>query len=228
MKKVIMILGVIVLLGMLRSGLSFGEEKSLIYHAYSREGVYEPVIGETFIEFKDLPQGRASISRKKQVKTGEMNDEFILDKEYSLESWTRVCVEEDTDVTSVRNGNILVVKGRLQGQVIDKEIELGRQALHIYPKYSLTKFVLSDMPKMNFWTMRRDKMEKLPMQAIKKGIKTIVVNGEEVDAIKVYYSITGKLRQKSFNHNYYYRQSDGLFLKKEEPKGRVEDLVSEN
>ncbi len=65
------------------------------------------------------------------------------------------------------------------------------------------------------------------MQAINKGTKTIVVNGEEVEAIKVYYSITGKLRQKHHNFNYYYRKSDGLLIKKEWPKGEIEDLVKE-
>ena len=65
------------------------------------------------------------------------------------------------------------------------------------------------------------------MKAVKKGVKTIIVNGKEVEAIKVYYSITGKLREKHYNHNYYYRKSDGLFIKKEDPSGRIEELVIE-
>ena len=70
-------------------------------------------------------------------------------------------------------------------------------------------------------------MSKLPMRAVKKGTKIIVVNGKEVEAIMVYYSITGKLRGKYYNRNYYYRKSDGLFIKKEWPGGRIEELVSE-
>ena len=61
---------------------------------------------------------------------------------------------------------------------------------------------------------RRDKMTRLPMQAINKGEETISVNGKKVDVIKVYYSITGKFREKHFNHDYYYRKSDGVFMKK--------------
>jgi hypothetical protein len=86
---------------------------------------------------------------------------------------------------------------------------------------------LSDMPKMKFWTLRRDSLKKLPMQAKKKGVETILVNGKEVEAIKVYYSITGKLREKQYHHYYYYRKSDGMLLKREEQNGRIEELVKE-
>ena len=65
------------------------------------------------------------------------------------------------------------------------------------------------------------------MRAINKGTKTIVVNGEDVEAIMVYYSITGKLREKHHNFNYYYRKSDGVLIKKEWPSGKIEELVSE-
>ena len=83
------------------------------------------------------------------------------------------------------------------------------------------------MQQMKFWSLRRDTMTKLPMQAIRKGVETVMINGKEVEAIKIYYSITGKLRERHFNHNYYFRKSDGLFLKKEEHKGRIEVLVRE-
>ena len=209
------------------AGASFGENVSLVYRGYPNEQSKNKIIEETQVEFKE-PQGDQTVlNRKKQVETCLINDDFILDNEYSLISWRRVCPEEDTDYTCERKENLLVIKGKMNGESVDKEIELGTESLHIYPKYSLTKFVLSGMPKMKFWTLRRDQLSKLPMQAIKKGYRTIKVNGEKVEALEVYYSITGKLREKYFNHTYYYRKSDGLFLKKEEPDGRIEELVEE-
>jgi hypothetical protein len=144
-----------------------------------------------------------------------------------LISWKKICPGEDTDLLSVREGNELVVKGKLKGENIDKRIELDNRALHIYPEFTLAKFALSDMPKLKFWTLRRDTMSKLPMQAVKKGTETIVVNGKEVKAVKVYYSITGKMREKHYNRNFYYRKSDGLFVKKEVANQKTEELVSE-
>ena len=227
MKKNILIFAALFLVCILKVDLTGASGGLLTYYAYDREGPDEPVISKTFVQFKGLPNDQTSISRKKESRNPTVDDEFILDRDYSLESWKRICPEEDTDLLSVRQGDVLIVKGKLKGEMIDKEVELGSEYLYIYPEYSLTKFALSDMTKIQFWTLRRDTMSKLPMQAVKKGTKTIMVNGKEVEAIKVYYSITGKLREKSFNHNYYYRKSDGLFIKKEEPSGRIEDLVKE-
>jgi len=227
MNNKIYLVGVLCALFTFHTHLSSASKSALLYYSYASEDAKEEAIAETIVTFRDLRENQTQLNRQKQVKNCMIDDEFILDKEYSLISWRRRCHEDDTDFTTTRKGSTLVVKGKLNGELIDKELELGNQALHIYPKYSLTKFVMSNMQKMKFWTLRRDKMTKLPMQAIKKGVGIIHVNGKEVEAIKVYYSITGKLREKHFNHNYYYRKSDGVFLKKEEPKGRVEELVKE-
>lgn len=227
MKKFLLLLSVLLFLMSPRVGYSVASEMSLIYHEYINENTTDKTTGETFITIKEISDVQTVIYRQKQFEHCTVKDKFILDREYSLESWTRICVEEDTEYTSVRDGNILVIKGKLKGEVIDKKIELGTKALHIYPKYSLSKFALSGMPKMKLWSLRRDRMTKLPMQAIRKGVEKIMINGKEVEVIKVYYSITGKLREKHFNHNYYFRRSDGLFLKKEENNGKVEVLVKE-
>lgn len=207
--------------------LTSASERSLVYHEYAREGEDEAAVSKTSVQHKGLPRGQMSISRQKQGEACMTKDEFVLDKDLSSQSWRRVCVAEDTDILSVREGDILVVKGKLKGESIDKEIELGGQQLHIYPKYSLSKFALSGMHKMKFWTLRRDELSKLPMQAINKGTTTVMVNGQEEEVVRIYYSITGKLRKKYYNRNYYYRTSDGLFLRKEGPKGKFEELVKE-
>jgi len=227
MKKIPFILSALLLLISLKVGLSIASDASLIYYAYDNANSTE-VIGETAIAFKHISDDQTIIDRQKQSKNCMVKDEFVLDKEYSLESWSRTCAEEDTEFTAVRIGEMLVIEGKLKGEVIDKELDLGNKALYVYPKYSLSKFALSGMPKIKFWTIRRDRLSKLPMQAVRKGVETVMINGKEVEAIKIYYSITGKLRERHYNHNYYFRKSDGLFLIKEERNGRVERLVKED
>lgn len=227
MKKILSIIILLSLLVLASRGVLSASDVSLVYHEYSDQYATEQITGETFITIKNISENETIINRQKQFKNCSIIDEFVLDREYSLERWRRICTEEDTDYTSVRSGNILTVTGKIKGEDVNKELDLGAKALHIYPKYSLSKFALSGMPKMKLWSLRRDEMTKLPMQAIRKGVEMITVNGEEVEAIKVYYSITGKFREKHFNHNYYFRKSDGLFLKKEEQNGKVELLVKE-
>jgi len=226
MKRIIYIFGVLLLLSSLSAVLSIASDESLIYHAYSNEASTE-VIAKTTITTKQISDDQTVINRQKQSKNCMVEDEFVLDREYSLERWTRVCLEDDTEYTAERKGEFLIIQGKVKGEVVNKKLEIGRKALYVYPKYNLSKFALSGMPKMKFWTIRRDQLTKLPMQATRKGVEMVIINGEEVEAIKVYYSIASKIREKFYNHNYYYRTTDGLFIKKEEPGGRIEKLVSE-
>ena len=57
------------------------------------------------------------------------------------------------------------------------------------------------------------------MQAKKLGIENIDVYGKKIEAVKVYYAATG-LAESYYHRHYYFRVSDGMFVKKEDPKGR--------
>ncbi len=201
--------------------------KSLVYNYYRVENGEKKLISESFVTIKGLPHGRTAMARQKKFGDCVMDDEFILDKEYAVIRWTRKCSSKDTNFSAERKGGHLIIKGKFKGKEINKEIELGKKALHVYPNYSLSKFALSKSPAIKFWTLRRDKMTLLPMQAIKSGEETVVVNGKKIKAIKVYYSIVGKLRAKYYHRYFYYRKSDGLFIKKEGPRGKIQELVKE-
>jgi len=226
MKKILIILFTILALCSFEPPKVAAKEKKLTYHSFASEDSNE-VIAVTTVRMKDLDDGGLSIIRKKQTDDCMVEDEFILNSDYDLRIWNRACLEIGTNLSAVRAGESLIIRGQFKGESIDKKIELGQKALHIYPKYSLMKLALSDVPKFKFWALRRDELRKLSMQAVHKGEGTITVNGKEIKAIKIYYHIVGKLREKYYNHNYYYRKSDGLFIKKKEQNGRIEILVKE-
>jgi len=226
MTRIILIFSTLLLLISLGGRLSIAADASLTYHAYDNKDSTE-VIAETRITTKHVSDDQTVINRQKQSENCMVEDEFVLDREYSLERWTRICAEDDTEYTAERKGEYLIIQGKTKGDVVNKKLKVGTKALYVYPKYSLSKFALSGMPKIKFWTIRRDRLSKLPMQAVRRGVETVMINDEEVEVIKVYYSIASKFREKFYNHNYYFRKSDGLFLKKEEQSGRVEKLVKE-
>ncbi len=203
------------------------ENRSLTYHSYASEESKNAVIAETFVTMKDLQDGLTEINRQKQTKACLIDDTFILDQNSSLVKWIRICKDEGTNIVAEVTKDSLLILGKFKGKNIRKRHRLENKSLQIYPKYSLSQFAMSGEKRMKLWTLRRDMFTKLPMQVINKGEKMILVNGKNVEVIKIYYSIVGKLREKHFNHNYYYRKLDGLFLKKEESKGRIEELVKE-
>jgi len=219
-------MGVFLIAVIFVSNLYAASKKSLVYNSFKQEGDRD-VIAETLVTYEDSADQQTIVSRQKQTKACLMDDKFILDDNYDLLKWRRICLEQGTDYSVERQGNVLVVTGMFKGRPIKKNISVEGKEVHIYPKYSLGKFALSDQKEMKLWSIRRDKISRLPMRARNDGEETIVLNGKKVKTIKVYYTIMGKLRERHFNHNYYYRKSDGLFLKKEEVKGRIEELIQE-
>jgi len=226
MKKVILIV-VVCALGAAFTSLADAAKRKLAYQSYDGKGGSMKVVDKTTVQINESDTGSMTISRQKKTKTCLMKDEFKLDQDHSLLSWSRSCPEDGTEYMAEKKGDTLLIKGTFMGDPIDKELELGGKYLHIYPKYSLSKFAFSGMRSMKFWAIRRDELSLLPMQAKVKGVEKIIVDGKEVEVVKVYYSIVGKMREKFYHHNYYYRKSDGVFIKKVEHNGRIEELVKE-
>lgn len=225
MKKILTSAGSLLLLFAFTADLTAaGKEQNLVYSSFKNENSRAKILYETLVTYKELPDQQTAVNRKKE----DVTDEFILDQDYDLVQWRRVTAEERTDFTVKREGDTLVVTGTFKGRPIKKKIPVEGKEVHIYPNYSLGKFALSGQKSMKLWSLRRDEMTKLPMTVRNDGEETIKVNGKDVKAIKVYYTIEGKLREKHFNHTYYFRKSDGLFIKKEEVKGEIEELVKEN
>lgn len=198
--------------------------QNLVYDSYKNENARDKILYSTTVTYKELPDQQTAVNRIKL----DVTDEFILDKDYDLAQWRRISAEERTDFTAKREGDTLVVTGTFKGRPIKKKIPVEGKEVHIYPNYSLGKFALSGQKSMKLWSLRRDEMTLLPMTARNDGEETIKVNGKDVKAVKIYYTIEGKLREKHFNHTYYYRKPDGVFIKKKEVKGEIEELVKEN
>ena len=228
MRKISYLLAILMTWCVFKVGILDASEKTLTYHSFADENTSGAVIAEVLTKYRKASDGQTVLTRQKQFEQCLTKDEFTLDKDYALVQWARTCPEEETDFTAKREGAVLIVQGQLKGKPVNKNIDLGLKPLYVYPEYNLTRFVLSDMRKIEFWTLRRDELDKLPMQARKEGEETIVVNGKEIEAVKVYYSIVGKLREKYYYRYCYYRKSDGAYIKQVEPKGRTEMLIKED
>ena len=64
------------------------------------------------------------------------------------------------------------------------------------------------------------------MKAENKGVETITVSGKKVEAIRVKWGLTG-LRSKFYGQTFWFRQSDGVYLKSKVEHSEFSELVSE-
>jgi len=126
--------------------------------------------------------------------------------------FTHIDSTRNIDLTAIYDGANVILKGTSEGKIIDEIIKLDKAPWKQSMSYSLSEFALGDEDKIEYWIIRLDKFKGEKMQADKAGIEDITINGKLYHAIKVKISAAG-LRSKFWSGHYWFRSSDGLFLK---------------
>lgn len=183
-------------------------ERSRIHFDHSDSGVIKAV----------FESGPADYSKK---------EEYTFDKNYGTLSWKISDPQGPTEYTGRKEKQKIIFEGTFNGRPVSKKADIDTSGpFFAFPKYELTPFALGDQKKLTFWALRNDTLEVFKMLAIHQGEKTISVNGKMVNAKKITWSPANPLF-RIFKRTYYYRASDGIFLKQEYPDGRVRELVGE-
>jgi hypothetical protein len=122
------------------------------------------------------------------------------------------------EITALRIGNSLVIRGIRLGEEISRTVALDDRPWYQPLSFSLGKFLGSAETRTSFWIIRADKIEVVAMTAEKIGEETILVDTEEVAASKVEIRAEGFLA-KLWHGTYWFRKSDNFFLRYESVHG---------
>ncbi|MDP8204299.1 MAG: hypothetical protein P9L95_07200 [Candidatus Tenebribacter mawsonii] len=137
---------------------------------------------------------------------------------YDLDGFTQKYTHKDSvrniDLTATKDGKNVILKGILGEKNIDTIVKLDDDPWKQSMSYSLSEFALSEEEKIEYWIIRLDKFKGVKMQAEKAGTDDITIDDILYHTIKVKISAAG-LRSKFWSGNYWFRISDGLFLKYE-------------
>ncbi|MFT5388171.1 MAG: hypothetical protein ACI9F2_000222 [Lysobacterales bacterium] len=207
----------IIVLGLI-FGVAFSaqaKKQSLTYKYYEEKTGKQ--VEEHHLEIKDLKGDKKIFSRTMDRKKDKLEEEFVVDKNYNTLSVEYKNEVEKTNLNIQREGNRLFLKGTLNGKALNREIKLDSKPFYFSPKFNLTKFVNTGIKEIRFWTLRKDEFTKYLMVAKNRGVEKIVIEGKEIEVIKVKYSATGP-GARFYKRTYYYRKSDGMFVKKVAPK----------
>lgn len=118
------------------------------------------------------------------------------------------------DISIIADGRNIILKGISGEKIIDKIIRIDENPWKQSMSYSLSGFALGDKEKIEYWIVRLDKFKGEKMQAEKAGNEDITIKDKEYHAVKVIIRAAG-LRSKFWSGLYWFRISDGLFLKYE-------------
>ena len=137
---------------------------------------------------------------------------------YDLDGVTQKYTHKDSvrniDLTATKDGKNVILKGIFGEKNIDTIVKLDDDPWKQSMSYSLSEFALSEEEKIEYWIIRLDKFKGVKMRAEKAGTDDITIDDILYHTIKVKISAAG-LRSKFWSGNYWFRISDGLFLKYE-------------
>lgn len=174
----------------------------------------------------ELKDNRRTVTWSKQ-EGKEYNDEsYQLDQEWATLQWEVVDSKESLNYSATRDGNTLLLDGVVKNKEFKKEIIIDEDPFYYNPKLGLRHLVDSKSESMTFWAMRHDNLDAYKMKAIKKGKETIKVNGRDVEAVRIEWSAVNGF-SKYFTRTYWFRCSDGNYVKQKVSGSKVRGLMNE-
>lgn len=155
----------------------------------------------------------------------------ILNPDFTTKTWEYRDKEQNTKLVAEKNGAVIQVKGRVKGKEISREFKIGNRPWYQAVNLSFGVFVLSGKDRQEFWIMQN--LKGYNMVAIRDKEEILQVNGQDVAAVKVRMTLTGWV-SRFWNVYYWFRKSDGLYLRYEGANGSpgtpvtVIELVNED
>lgn len=135
----------------------------------------------------------------------------------------------DTDVRVERVGNQLRFRGRVAGEVVDKQEPIDERPWFQPLSYSLRCMVARQEEQASFWTIRPDTLEPLTLKAERDGSGQLPqTNGPALMASRMIIRLDG-LMSALWSAEYWFRQGDNLFVHyrgTHGPPGTAETVIS--
>ena len=219
--------------------LGYAALSLLIFHfmilsAYAgqvlRYKTYHPGTGEEFNRFYCLIEGNLSGGYQVHwtVEEGGMmiEEDYTLNEHFGTLRFRVVNIKEKTDYVGERKEDLIFIHGRFKGKKVERTMTIDERPFYYNPKIGLTAFVRSGEKQGKFWGFQNKELKVYPMKATNEGLDMISVNGENVEAIRVHWAVDD-FRSAFFRRIYWFRETDGLYLKQKTDGGKFRELVSE-
>jgi hypothetical protein len=132
--------------------------------------------------------------------------------------WVMERNDEDTSIHACRRPHAIIIQGRWKGHQINKKLPVDDAPWYQATSWSLRAFVLSPQEAIRFWTVRIDTLRAYKIKAVKKRRMILNLNGVKEKAVEVELRLGGML-SLFWKSSYWFRQSDGVFLRFEGPSG---------
>ena len=226
MKRILLPLAGGLLLGTLVSASQPEPARLFLYRTYDEKT--GELVTETRRSIEHLEDGRIrmKISWHSPADSSSGTQEHLLDGSYSTEEWQVNHPDVNTVYSGTREPEALRFHGTLGGEPLEKEIEIDEKPVYVNPAAGLQGFYLSGETETRFHSLRPSNLAEYTMKARIEERDEIELNGQKVRAVRIKWGLSG-LKAAFFSTNYWFRESDGLFLFSEASRGTWSEFVEE-
>jgi len=137
---------------------------------------------------------------------------------YNLDGNTWKFTHKDSskniDYYAVKESNKIQLYGKTGKVFLDKTLNIDKTPWKQSMSYSLSSFALSGNEQTKFCILRLDNFKIENMEAQKEGKEQIAIENKQYNAFKIKITASG-FRSAFWHGHYWFRSSDGLFLKYE-------------
>ena len=174
--------------------------------------------GKVLVKINLQVQEQKSLIVSTSTRSTGKSSIYNSDHNLSNSQWQVKNSKENTDFTAKREGNHIVIKGKLNGETIDRKVKIDSDPWYQSLSLSLTTLAKSDKPSCLFWVLRPDSLKPIKMKARKLAGESLKIEGEDVEAEKIKVVLTG-FKSMFWHGLYWYRKDNGLFIKYQGAKG---------
>lgn len=161
-------------------------------------------------------QGRVELTALKPA-TGE-SDKMICDADYETLEWFYSDRKRDISIHAVRDGDVVRVTGEKAGKAVSKSVRLETAAWFQFPEFSISRMLASPRESVTYSLFWPDRMTFYVMKASRAGGEKIMINGSQVDTIRVKVTLAG-FGSIFWSSRYWFRSSDLVFVRYEGVNG---------
>jgi hypothetical protein len=185
-----------------------------------KKRVYREKTGKTVtthhFTIETSPSG-FSIDLRSETQGKNIFQVYRLDSRLDTLAWNYHAPHNNIKVSAVRKDNIITLTGTDRGKTVNKTFKTGRLPWNQTFNIGLEQFAAASEPSMVFWAIGaggRGHLKITRFKAKKKKTETITLTtgAKPVAAVHITISLTGIL-SIFWTGNYWYRKSDGTFLR---------------
>lgn len=180
---------------------------------YAKKTVFKETTDSKSLTYQWWKTWNAS-AREYRISLDHPNEylHIVCKRNRSTKSWTYKSKVHDTAYTAVRNGNTILLTGKLKGEPVNREYQINTMPWYESITYSLEPFVRSGQKRKSFWVISPIDLRLSVVTATRFEVEEIPINGEKIKAVKVLLTARN-VPIMIWKAEYWFRKSNGKFIR---------------